>query len=255
MLTLGPLNDLQGVRHAFFGREGGVSTGLYASLNCGQGSRDDKANVDRNRARAMEMLDLPADRLVTLYQIHSPEVVEVETPWADDARPRADALVTAKPRLALGVITADCAPVLLADDEARVIGAAHAGWRGALGGVLEAVVAAMEGLGARRGSIHAGIGPCIGKPSYEVGPEFPEPFLEQHPANMDFFLPAPREGHLLFDLKGYATRRLGQLGLKSVQALPCDTLAEEERFFSYRRACLRGEPDYGRELSAIALEP
>ncbi len=249
MLTLGPLNDLDGVRHAFFGREGGVSSGLYASLNCGQGSKDDKAKVDRNRARAMEMLDLPAERLVTLYQIHSPEVVEVETPWADDA------LVTAKPGLALGVITADCAPVLLADAEARVVGAAHAGWRGALGGVLEAVVAAMEGLGARREAILAGIGPCIGKPSYEVGPEFPEPFLDQDPKNGDFFLPAPRAGHFLFDLKGYASRRLARLGLKGVQALPCDTLVEEDRFFSYRRACLRGEPDYGRELSAIALEP
>ena len=255
MLTLGPLNDLEGVRHAFFGREGGVSTGLYASLNCGQGSKDDRANVDHNRARAMEMLDLPPDRLVTLYQIHSPEVVEVETPWADDARPRADALVTAKPGLALGVVTADCAPVLLADDEASVVGAAHAGWRGALDGVLEAVVAAMEGLGARREAIVAGIGPCIGKPSYEVGPEFPAPFLAQDPSNEDFFLPAPREGRFLFDLKGYAVRRLARLGLRSVQALPCDTLVEEERFFSYRRACLRGEPDYGRLLSAIALVP
>ena len=255
MLTLGPLNELDGIRHAFFSREGGVSQGLYASLNCGQGSKDDAARVRENRARAMEMIGLPAEALVTLYQVHSPDVVEVrEGPWADDARPKADALVTARPGLALGVITADCAPVLLADNQAGVVGAAHAGWRGALTGVLEAVVAALEKLGASRGGIVAGIGPCIGRASYEVGPEFPEAFVTQDPANLEFFTPAQRDGHFLFDLKGYAARRLAQLGLKNVQALPCDTLAEEDRFFSYRRACLRGEADYGRELSAIALQ-
>lgn len=255
MLTLGPLNELQGVRHAFFDREGGVSQGIYASLNCGVGSGDDKAKVRENRGRTMEMLGLPAERLATLYQIHSAEVVPVTAPIADDARPRADAMVTATPGLALGILTADCAPVLLADAEAPVIGAAHAGWKGALGGVLEAVVAAMERLGARRERIVAGIGPCIGKASYEVGPEFPAPFEAQDPSNLELFTAAPREGHFLFDLKGYAARRLARLGLTEIQTLPCDTLAEEDRFFSYRRACLRGEPDYGRLLSAIALQP
>ncbi len=255
MLTLGPLNELQGVRHAFFSREGGVSQGIYASLNCGIGSMDDKAKVRENRARTMELLDLPAESLATLYQIHSAEVVPVQAPIADEARPRADALVTATPGLALGILTADCAPVLLADAEAAVVGAAHAGWKGALGGVLDAVVGAMEDLGARRERIVAGVGPCIGKASYEVGPDFPVPFEAQDPSNLELFGAAPREGHFLFDLKGYAARRLARLGLKEVQTLPCDTLAEEDRFFSYRRACLRGEPDYGRLLSAIALQP
>lgn len=253
MLTLGDMNALAGVRHAFFTRVGGVSGGIYESLNCGPGSHDDGAAVRANRARAMAALDLPAEALATVHQVHSATALSVTAPWPADKRPRGDALVTRTPGVALGVLTADCAPVLLADAEAGVIGAAHAGWQGALGGVLEAVVAAMADQGAAPDRIQAGIGPCIGKRSYEVGPEFPAPFLDQDAANGDFFAAAPRPGHFLFDLKGYAARRLARLGLGGVAALPCDTYAEPARFFSHRRARHAGESDYGRLLSVIAL--
>ncbi|MDX1709781.1 MAG: peptidoglycan editing factor PgeF [Rhodovibrionaceae bacterium] len=254
MLTLGPLNGLSAIRHAFFTRAGGVSGGLYATLNCGLGSGDDKDNVRENRRRAMVSVDLPADRLVTAFQTHSNAVAVVDEPWPEDDRRRVDAMVTDKPHVALGILTADCAPVLLADPKARVVGAAHAGWRGALDGVLENTLEAMESLGARRRDIMAGVGPCIGRRSYEVGPEFPDPFLEQDQANGDFFCPAPREGHFLFDLRGYVSRRLASMNLDDVQSLPCDTCAEEDRFFSYRRSRLKGQSDYGRELSVIYLE-
>ncbi len=254
MLTIGTLNELPGIRHAFFTRQGGVSEGLYSSLNCGLGSGDTAENVTSNRRRALEKIEIEAERLVTVYQVHSPDVALVEGPWQNGEAPRADAMVTQRPCVALGILTADCAPVLMAEPKAKVVGAAHAGWRGALDGVLEATVAAMEELGAARERIVAGIGPAISQKSYEVGPEFPAPFLAQGPENRDFFCPAPREGHFLFDLKGYAARRLARLGLKAVQCLPCDTCAEEQRFFSYRRSCHRGEPDYGRGLSAIYLE-
>ncbi len=254
MLTIGPLNDLTQVRHAFLTRRGGVSEGLYESLNCGYGSNDDAERVTENRARAMARIGLGPDRLVTAYQIHSSRVAVVEEPWAHGQAPRADALVTKVRDLALGVLTADCAPVLLADAKAGVVGAAHAGWRGALGGVLEAVVEAMEGLGAKRAQIAAGVGPTIAQRSYEVGPEFPGPILEQTPGSEDFFCPARREGHFLFDLKGYVARRLSRMGVTNVQCLPCDTCAEPDRFFSYRRSRNLGEPDYGRGLSAIYLE-
>jgi hypothetical protein len=255
MLIIGPLNDLPRVRHAFFTRQGGVSEGLYESLNCGYGSGDDKDRVGENRARAMARIDLEPDRLVTVYQMHSARVAVVDEPWAPGEAPQADALVTRVPGLALGVLTADCAPVLLADSKARVVGAAHAGWRGALGGVLEAVVEAMEELGAQRGTIAAGVGPAIAQRSYEVGPEFPGPLLEQSADISDLFCPARREGHFLFDLKGYVVRRLAHMGLIGVQCLPCDTCRESDRFFSYRRCRQRGESDYGRGLSAIYLEP
>ena len=254
MVTICPLNNLPGVRHAFFGRRGGVSGGLFASLNCGFGSGDEAARVAENRSRALGQLEIEGERLVTAYQTHSRDIAVVERPWAREDAPKVDAMVTKAPGLVLGILTADCAPVLLADSEAGVIGAAHAGWRGALDGVLEAVVAAMAELGARREAIVAGIGPAIEQRSYEVGPEFPAPFLEQDPGNADFFRPAQRAGHFLFDLKGYAARRLGVARVGSVRMLPCDTCAEEARFFSYRRACQRGEPDYGRDLSAIYLE-
>lgn len=254
MLTTGPLNDLAKIRHAFFSRNGGVSEGHYASLNCGFGSGDDPAKVTENRARAMARIDLGAEHLATAYQTHSARVAVVEKPWPLDERPQVDALVTRKPGIALGILTADCTPVLLADAKVGVVGAAHAGWRGAVGGVLEAVVQAMTGLGARPEGIVAGIGPTIGQRSYEVGPEFPAPFLEQAESNGDFFCPAPRAGHFFFDLKGYVARRLGAAGVQSVKLLPCDTCAEESRFFSYRRSCQRGEKDYGRGLSAIYLE-
>ncbi len=255
MLTVGSFNRLSGLRHAFFTRRGGVSDGIFAELNCGPGSNDDPASVRDNRARALAALDLPGGPLVTAHQVHSARAVTVEQPWADDERPRADALVTRRRGIVLGVLTADCAPVLLADAKAGVVGAVHAGWRGALDGVLEACVAEMESLGAARGEIVAGIGPCIGKRSYEVGPEFPAPFLEQCSDNGEFFLTGERPGHFLFDLKGFAARRLALMGLADVQILPCDTFREEERFYSYRRSCKRGESDYGRLLSAIYLEP
>jgi YfiH family protein len=255
MLTTGPLNDLPAVRHGFFCRTGGVSEGLFSSLNCGYGSGDDKAKVSENRRRAMAQIDLEGERLVTAYQVHSPDVVEVRQPWAREEAPEADAMVTRTRGLALGILTADCVPVLFAEAEAGVVGAAHAGWKGALTGVVEATVAAMKALGAEPKRIVAGIGPAISQRSYEVGPEFPAPFLEQDARNADFFCPGPREGHFHFDLKGYVARRLTAAGLSTIQTLPCDTCAEDERFFSYRRACHRKETDYGRGLSAIYLEP
>jgi polyphenol oxidase len=253
MITLPSLADAEGVRHAFFTREGGVSDGIFASLNCGFGSSDAPENVAENRARAMAAIELETDRLVTCYQVHSAEAVEVRRPWRRADNPRADAMVTNVPGIALGILTADCAPVLFADDEARVVGAAHAGWRGAVGGVVDATVAGMVRLGAAPARIRAAVGPCIGRRSYEVGPEFPAPFLADDPANARFFVPAPRAGHFLFDLGGYVEARLRRAGIGRVERAPHDTAAEEARFFSYRRSCLKGEPDYGRFLSAIAL--
>jgi hypothetical protein len=254
MLTLGPLNEVVRIRHGFFSRNGGVSVGAYDSLNCGYGSGDAPEKVSENRVRAMAMLELRGGRLVTAYQSHSAEVAVVEEPWDREHAPKVDALVTRRPKLALGILSADCAPVLMADGRGRAIGAAHAGWRGALGGVLEATIEAMVGLGAERQAIVVGVGPLIGQRSYEVGPEFPAPFLEQAEDNGDFFYPGRREGFFMFDLRGYIARRLGRAGVGRVQILPCDTCAEENRFFSYRRTCLRGESDYGRGLSAIYLE-
>ena len=255
MLTIGPLNDLACVRHGFFSRNGGVSEGLFTSLNCGFGSGDDKDKVAENRRRAMAQIDLEGERLVTAYQVHSPDVVEVKQPWDREDAPEADAMVTRERGLALGILTADCVPVLLAEPKAGVVGAAHAGWKGALGGVLEATVAAMKALGGEPRNMVAGIGPAISQRSYEVGPEFPAPFLERDARNADFFCPSKRPGHFLFDLKGYVARRLAGIGVSTIQTLPCDTCAEDERFFSYRRACHRKEKDYGRGLSAIYLEP
>lgn len=254
MITLSALNEINHIRHAFFTREGGVSQGLYASLNCGPGSGDDGGAVVENRKRAMAMLDLPAEALVTVYQIHSPTVVEVAAPFPVSEAPRADAMVTTRPGLALGILTADCAPVLFADRRAKVVGAAHAGWRGAIGGVIEATLERMEGLGAARKSIVAAIGPCICQRSYEVGVEFPAPFLAEDPANADFFAPSRRPDHWLFDLPGYVARKLSRLGLTEITRVPADTCRDEARFFSYRRATLKGEPDYGRQLSTIVLD-
>jgi hypothetical protein len=254
MLQAASFGALARVRHGFFTREGGVSEGIYASLNCGPGSKDDPAAVAENRARAMAMMDLPAQALVTVYQAHTPEVVVVEEPWAGGP-PTADAMVTTKPGLALGILTADCTPVLFADRKGGVVAAAHAGWKGAVGGVLENTVAAMAKLGAKKGNIVAAMGPCIGQRSYEVGPEFPAPFLAEDTMNQDFFAPSPgREGHFLFDLPGYISRKLSRLGVHEVTRVPADTCRDESRFFSYRRTTLRGEPDYGRQLSAIVIE-
>jgi len=247
--------SLPGIRHGFFTRAGGVSAGVYASLNCGFGVNDEAARVSENRARAMKSLNLAPSALVTAKQVHGTETVVVEKPWPEDQAPRADALVTRVPGLALGVLTADCAPILLADSEAGVIGAAHAGWRGALKGVIESAVAAMEDLGASAPRIRAAIGPCIARLSYEVGPEFPAPFLAQDPANAAFFTRSTRAGHFLFDLPGYTEKRLKALGLKRIELSGADTASEAARFFSYRRTCLKGEQGFGLGLSAIALAP
>jgi YfiH family protein len=255
IVTLGSLNELDGMRHAFFTRQGGVSTGIYNSLNCGLGSRDAPEAVQENRRRAAAMLDFPDAPVATLYQVHGTAVVELDAPLAPDARPLADAFVSKTPGVILGILTADCAPVLFYDPQARVVGAAHAGWKGALGGVLEATLDAMAKLGADRTRIVAAIGPCIAQRSYEVGAEFPAPFLARSENAARFFAPARAAGTFLFDLRGYAADRLAQAGLASVDVAPNDTCAESDRFFSYRRSCHNGEPDYGRGLSAIVLEP
>jgi YfiH family protein len=249
------LNAANGIVHGFFTREGGVSEGLFTSLNVGLGSGDAPERVIENRARAAAALGLPAESLSTAYQVHSARVEAIDAPVAHKDAPRADGFVTATPGVLLGILTADCAPVLFADPEARVIGAAHAGWRGALTGVLEATVREMQRLGARPGNIRAAIGPCIGAASYEVGPEFPAPFLAEDTAARRFFSASKQQGHFMFDLEGYVAHRLAALGLAAVGCSGSDTCADESEFFSYRRATLRGEPDYGRGLSAIALAP
>jgi len=253
LLQARSLADLPGIRHAFFTREGGVSEGIYASLNGGTGSDDDPARVAENRARMAQALDVAPDRLVGVYQIHSPDVVVAEGPWPTPERPRADAIVTRVPGLALGVSTADCGPVLLADPKAGVIGAAHAGWRGALGGVLEATVAAMEGLGARRDDIVAAAGPMISQPNYEVGGDLVERFAAEDAESGRFFAPGTRAGHAQFDLPGYVVSRLRRCGLGTIENLGVCTYADPARFYSYRRTTHRGEPDYGRHVNAIAL--
>ena len=239
---------LAGVPHGFLGRRGGVSTGVIAGLNIGHGAEDDAEAIAENRRRAVAAV-LPGAQLATVYQVHSPEVVEVRAPWPHEERPRADGMVTDRPGLLLGVVTADCAPVLFVDREHGVIGAAHAGWRGAHGGVLENTVAAMEGLGAERSRIVAAIGPAIAQPSYEVDAGFRENFA---PEDEEFFVPG-RPGHWQFDLEGYIARRLGEAGIGTVQRLGLDTYSDPERFFSYRRATHRGEPNYGRQFSLIGL--
>jgi polyphenol oxidase len=255
MITLSALNEFVRIRHGFFTREGGVSDGLYTSLNCGPGSSDKPEAVAENRRRVTAMLDLPEEALVTLYQTHSSDVVVVTEPWSPGNAPKADAMVTNRPGIALGILTADCAPVLLADGKAGIVAAAHAGWKGALGGVLENTVKAMVELGAKKPKIVAAIGPCIGHRNYEVGPEFPAPFLAEDPVNADYFAPSPaRPGHHLFDLPGYISRKLAGLGVHEVTRVPADTLRDEARFFSYRRATLRGETDYGRQISVITLD-
>ncbi|GEO81463.1 peptidoglycan editing factor PgeF [Pararhodospirillum oryzae] len=254
MITVSSLNALTNIRHGFFTRSRGVSTGDFASLNCGFGAGDADENVRRNRERALAEIEMPPEALVTVTQRHTDQVVSVTQPWGAEPPPVADALVTATPRLVLGVLTADCAPVLMADPKARVVAAAHAGWRGALGGVLDNTVTAMEALGAHRRDILVGIGPCIAQRSYEVGPEFPAPFLAEDESNQMFFASARREGHYLFDLPGYVAKRLVRVGVTEVMPTPCDTFREESRFFSYRRATHQGRPTYGRLLSVIVLE-
>jgi purine-nucleoside/S-methyl-5'-thioadenosine phosphorylase / adenosine deaminase len=252
-LTSTSLSRLGGIRHAFFTRSGGVSEGVYASLNSGVGSNDAPENVTENRARMAAALQVAPTHLLTAYQVHSPTVVEVERPWSHAERPRADAIVTKVPALAIGVSTADCGPVLLADAQAQVIGAAHAGWRGAIGGVLEAAVAAMERLGADRRRMVAALGPTISQPNYEVGPELVAQFIAADPANVRFFTAADRAGHANFDLPGYIAARLHAAAVGTVEDLSRCTYAEPQQFYSYRRATHCSEPDYGRHINAIVL--
>ena len=253
MLQAASLGTLARIRHGFFTRGGGVSDGVYASLNGGVGSNDAPEKVAENRARMAAALGVAPDRLITAYQIHSPSVVVADEPWTAENRPRADAIVTRTPKLAIGVSTADCAPLLLADAQAGVIGAAHAGWRGALTGVVEAAIAAMEKLGADRARIVAALGPAIRQPNYEVGPEFAARFLAADADNERFFAPSQRAGHAMFDLSGYIADRVQRAGVAKFEDLALCTFAEPERFFSYRRMTRLGESDYGRHINAIVL--
>jgi YfiH family protein len=237
--------------HGFLGRRGGVSTGELAGLNVGYGSSDDRAAIDENRRRAVTVL-LPNAELATVHQVHSADVVQVDRPWPQEERPRADAMVADRPGLLLGILTADCAPVLFADRQAGVIGAAHAGWRGALAGVTDSTLAAMEKLGASRDRICAAVGPCIGPASYEVDEGFRARFFADDPANACFFTDGPA-GKPHFDLPRYVVQRLLAAGIGEVEAVHLDTYADADRFYSYRRAAHRGQADYGRQLSAIAL--
>lgn len=247
------LSALSGIRHAWFTRKGGVSEGpLYASLNGGMGSQDERAAVLENRRRMAEHMGVAPERFLSVWQVHSPDVIAVDGPWPGE-RPKADALVTATPDLAITVATADCGPVLFADAGAGVIGAAHAGWQGAFKGVLEATVAAMEALGARRSAITATIGPMLSQRNYEVGPEFVARFQAQDAANSRYFTPSQKPGHAMFDLPAYNVMRLERAGVGEVSDLGLCTYADEERFYSYRRTTHRGEPDYGRLICAIAL--
>lgn len=242
---------LAGVRHGFLGRKGGVSTGAVAGLNAGLGSADDPEAIAENRRRAVASV-APGAALTTVYQVHSPEVVIATAQWPDDARPHADAIVTNQPGLILGILTADCAPVLFADVRAGVVGAAHAGWKGAIGGVTDATIGAMESLGARRDRIVAAVGPCISQKSYEVDLAFQARFVAGG-ADNDRFFAAGRAGHAQFDLEGYVAHRLCAANIAQVDPLGEDTLSQQDRFFSFRRATLAGEADYGRQISLIAL--
>ena len=245
------LSAIPGLRHAFFTRDGGVSGGIYASLNGGIGSNDDPGNVAENRRRMAEQMGVRPENFLSVWQIHSPDAVVASGPWPGE-RPRADAIVTRTEGLAIGATAADCGPILFVDPSARVIGAAHAGWKGALTGVLESTVAAMEKLGAERSGIVAAIGPLIRQHSYEVGGEFVERFIEADAENATFFLPSTREGHAMFDLAAFIRMRLENAGVLMIDDTGIDTYSDE-RFYSYRRSVHRKEPDYGRHVHAIAL--
>ena len=254
-MTLGSplLSAIPGLRHAFFTRDGGVSDGIYAGLNAGIGSQDDPANVAENRRRMAEQMGVAPARFLTLYQTHSPEAVVATGPWQGTSRPRGDAIVTRTAGLAIGVTAADCGPILLVDPTARVIGAAHAGWKGALTGILESTIAAMEKLGAERSGTVAAIGPLIRQHSYEVGDEFVERFIAADAENTLYFVPSAREGHAMFDLAGFIRMRLEDAGVLMIDDVGVDTYSDP-RFYSYRRSVHRDEPDYGRHVHAIVLE-
>ena len=243
------------VPHGFFTRRGGVSTGPYASLNCSLSGQDSRDAVLENRARAARAVGAASSALVGLTQVHGPEVVQVATPWPAGAGPRADAMVTDRPDIALGIVTADCAPILLADTRAGVVGAAHGGWRGAVAGVIEATIAAMARLGATPAMTVAAVGPCIRQGSYEVGDDLRDAVLAGSPSNHRFFSPGRRERHWQFDLPGYCAARLAAAGIGSVAVIDADTATDEARFFSHRRRTLAGGGPIGHQISIIALEP
>lgn len=239
------------IRHGYFTREGGVSKGIYSGLNVGAGSSDDQTDVAENRARVAAWFDQPAERLTTVHQVHSPDVIVVREPFTGD-RPRADAMVTDVPGMVIGALSADCGPILFADPHTRIIGAAHAGWKGALDGVLESTIEAMIALGASRAGIRACLGPSISGAAYEVGPEFVERFLARDPSYARFFTPSARDGHSMFDLPALTIARLSAAGVEA-ESLGLCTYADPEKFYSYRRTTHAGEPDYGRQISAIAI--
>jgi polyphenol oxidase len=247
------LSSVPGLRHAFFSRNGGISDGIYTGLNGGIGSNDDPAKVAENRRRMAEHMGVPVEYLLTVFQVHSPDVAVASAPWDSASRPRADAIVTRTEGLAIGVTAADCGPILFVDPNARVIGAAHAGWKGALTGIVESTVEAMEKLGAGRTNIVAAIGPMIRQHSYEVGSEFVERFIDADAENSLFFLPAAREGHAMFDLAGFIRKRLENAGVLVIDDIGIDTYSDP-RFYSYRRSVHRKEADYGRHVHAIVLE-
>ncbi len=252
-ITADCLADIKSVAHGFFTREGGVSEGIYAGLNCGAGSKDDRARVLENRARVARHLGAEPANLLTCYQIHSASAVIVTEPWTFETIPKGDALVTNVPGLAIGALAADCAPVLFADPDARVIAAAHAGWKGALNGILESTIATMTRIGAKRNRIRAALGPCIGPAAYEVGPEFEANFLTVNPDYGRFFRRATPEARPTFDLPGFILERLSAAGLDTTESCTECTYSAESRLFSYRRSTHRAEPDYGRQVSAIVL--
>ncbi|MFC4291524.1 peptidoglycan editing factor PgeF [Sphingorhabdus arenilitoris] len=241
---------LSAVAHGFLGRSGGVSAGIYAGLNVGLGSADNRAAIDENRVRAANAV-LSGAALNTVHQIHSNKVITVDRPFGDD-RPEADAMVTATPGILLGILTADCVPILFADEQARVIGAAHSGWKGSITGIMDETVKAMVKLGASRENIACAIGPCIAQKSYEVDEGFFERFIEADPANDHFFI-GGKAGHYQFDIEGYVAARLAAAGIRKIECMGEDTYSQPDRFFSYRRTCHKAESDYGRQISLIGL--
>jgi len=253
MITVDSFARFPAIRHGFFTREGGVSSGVLSSLNCGYGASDTAVNVAENRHRAMAKIGSRGDLLNTVYQTHSADVVVADTIWDINDRPKADAIVTTRKNLVIGILTADCTPVLFADPENGVIGAAHAGWRGALAGVLQNCVTEMEKQGASRNRISAVIGPCIHQTSYEVGAEFRQVFVDADSDNGQFFSASQRDGHFQFDLPGYVNLQLALLGLHHIEDVGMDTYSDAQRFYSFRRTTHLGEMDYGRGLSAIVL--
>jgi YfiH family protein len=255
MIEAAGLGRIAGLRHGFFTREGGYSQGLYASLNCGLGSGDDLSTVRRNRQSVAKALGAESANLLSVFQVHGNTVMQVTEPWDESARPKADGLVTRRPGIAVAILTADCAPVLMADTTVGIVGAAHAGWKGAIGRVLESTIDEMERLGGHRRHIVAAIGPAISQGAYEVGQDFYDRFLASEPGNARFFVASDRPLHHRFDLQAYCAYRLEALGLQQVEIVTACTYREEQRFFSYRRATHRGETDYGRQISAVMLEP